>query len=64
MMETDLSAEIDELEALNKKLQDTIKTVKDDLANVTIRVGDARKMINVLSGQIEALNQLEKEDSV
>lgn len=50
----DLSVEIDDLEALNKRLQDALKTIKEGSTNVTIRVTDARKLINILNGQIDA----------
>lgn len=50
----DLSVEIDDLEALNKRLQDALKTIKDGSINVTIRVIDARKLITILDGQIKA----------
>lgn len=51
--------EIDELDAIIERLQDALKTIKDGSVNVTIGVTDARKIINVLTGQVEALSQKE-----
>lgn len=50
----DLSTEVDDLDALNRRLQDALKTIKEGSTNVTIRVTDARKLINILNGQIDA----------
>lgn len=50
----DLSTEVDDLDALNRRLQDALKTIKEGSTNVAIRVIDARKLINILNGQIDA----------